>query len=47
MQKVKAPSKWTSSQLMTNKNYEINFYSDKDFKAVSLHSHDFYELYFL
>ncbi|MFR5832574.1 MAG: AraC family transcriptional regulator [Acutalibacteraceae bacterium] len=46
MQKVKAPSKWTSSQLMTNKNYEINFYSDKDFKAVSLHSHDFYELYF-
>jgi len=31
---------------MTNRSYEINYYRDKDFKAVSLHSHDFYELYF-
>ncbi len=37
---------WKSSQLMSNRSYEINFYRDKDFKTVSIHSHDFYELYF-
>lgn len=37
---------WKSTQLMKNRSYEINFYRDKDFKTVSMHSHDFYELYF-
>lgn len=39
-------SKWLPSQLMTNVSYQIDYYSDKDFKSVNLHSHDFYELYF-
>lgn len=38
-------SKWLPSQLMTNVSYQINYYRDKDFKSVNLHSHDFYELY--
>lgn len=46
MRDAGAASKWNSSQLMTNRNYEINYYSDKDFSSVSLHSHDFFELYF-
>lgn len=46
MRETGAASKWSSSQLMTNRNYEINYYSDKDFSSVSLHSHDFFELYF-
>ena len=46
MRKITSVSKWTSSQLMTNLNFEVNYYRDKDFKAVNLHSHDFYELYF-
>lgn len=37
---------WTSSQLMTNKSYTIAHYCNKDLQEVSLHSHDFYELYF-
>ncbi len=37
---------WTASQLMRTKSYEIKHYEDNDFKTVSLHSHDFYELYF-
>ena len=39
-------TKWTGNQLMTTKSFEINYYKDKDFKTVNLHSHDFYELYF-
>ncbi len=39
-------SKWLPSQLMTNVSYQIDYYRDKDFKSVNLHSHDFYELYF-
>lgn len=39
-------SHWKSSQLMNNHSFEVNFYSDKDFKTVSTHSHDFFELYF-
>lgn len=31
---------------MNNNDYEISFYKDKDLKKVSLHSHDFYELYY-
>lgn len=46
MYKPTQTSSWNSSQFMTNRSYEINYYRDKDFKAVSLHSHDFYELYF-
>ena len=46
MRETGVVSKWSSSQLMTNRNYEINYYSDKDFSSVSLHSHDFFELYF-
>lgn len=46
MSSLPQTSKWTSSQLMTNLSYEVNHYSDKDFKSVNLHSHDFYELYF-
>ncbi|NCA68053.1 MAG: AraC family transcriptional regulator, partial [Clostridia bacterium] len=37
---------WKSSQLMSDKRFEIRFYKDKDIQKVSLHSHDFYELYF-
>lgn len=39
-------NKWTLSQLMTNNSYEIMHYRNKDFQKVSLHSHDFFELYF-
>lgn len=39
-------NQWTSSQLMTDNSYELMHYLNKDFKTVSLHSHDFYELYF-
>lgn len=39
-------TKWKSTQLMTARDYEINFYRDKDLKTVSMHSHDFYELYY-
>lgn len=39
-------NQWTSSQLMSNNSYELMHYLNKDFKTVSLHSHDFYELYF-
>lgn len=46
MRRIYSVSPWTSSQLMTGRNFEINHYSDKDFKSVSLHSHDFFELYF-
>jgi len=35
-----------SSQLMSKRSYEIHYYRDKDFKSVSMHSHDFYELYY-
>lgn len=34
------------SQLMRDKRYEITHYRDSYLKKVSLHSHDFYELYF-
>lgn len=34
------------SQLMRDKRYEITHYRDTYLKKVSLHSHDFYELYF-
>jgi len=37
---------WKATQFMTSRNYEINFYCDKDFKTVSPHSHDFFELYY-
>jgi AraC-like DNA-binding protein len=43
--KLKA-SAWRSSQLMSRPDYEINYYRDKDFGTVEMHSHDFYELYF-
>ncbi len=46
MKNSPALAHWKSSQLMNNNDYEIAFYKDKDFKKVSLHSHDFYELYF-
>lgn len=46
MTKIISATHWKSSQLMNNKSYEISFYKDKDFQKVSLHSHDFYELYF-
>ncbi len=39
-------NKWTLSQLMSNNSYEIMHYCNKDFQKVSLHSHDFFELYF-
>lgn len=35
-----------SSQLMRDNKYEITHYRDTYLKKVSLHSHDFYELYF-
>ena len=34
------------SQLMRDRRYEITHYRDSYLKKVSLHSHDFYELYF-
>lgn len=34
------------SQLMRDRRYEITHYRDTYLKKVSLHSHDFYELYF-
>ena len=37
---------WNDNQLMVTKSYEIKHYTDKDFKTVNLHSHDFCELYF-
>lgn len=43
--KLKASS-WRSSQLMANPDYEINYYRNKDFGTVEMHSHDFYEMYF-
>lgn len=43
--KLKA-SAWRSSQLMSRQDYEINYYRDKDFGTVEMHSHDFYEVYF-
>jgi AraC-like DNA-binding protein len=39
-------SVWRQSQLMSRPDYEINYYRDKDFGTVEMHSHDFYELYF-
>ena len=45
MSKIKA-TKWKSTQFMTSHDFEINFYRDKDLRTVSMHSHDFYELYF-
>ena len=44
--KLPQTTSWKSTQLMSTKKYELNFYKDKDFKTVSLHSHDFYELYY-
>ncbi len=41
-----AATPWKSSQLMSGHSYEIHYYRDKDFKSVSMHSHDFYELYY-
>ena len=35
-----------SSQLMSNHSYEITHYRDTYLKTVSMHSHDFFELYF-
>lgn len=39
-------TKWTLSQRMKSAAYEISHYGDKDFKTVTPHSHDFYELYY-
>lgn len=40
------PSVWNSSQAMSQPDYEVHYYKDKDFGTVQMHSHDFYELYF-
>ena len=37
---------WNATQTMSNSTYEINHYVDKNFQTVSMHSHDFFEVYF-
>ena len=46
MRRTKRAAEWNSSQFMTCLDYEVNYYSDRDFGEVELHSHDFFELYF-
>ena len=36
---------WTDSQKMSNQNYQVHYYKNKDFKSVALHAHDFFETY--
>lgn len=46
MAKIKQWQRWTSNQIMSDTNFQIDHYSNKDFKTVQLHSHDFFELYY-
>lgn len=43
--KNKLSSVWQSSQFMSKQDYEVNLYSDRYFKTVEMHSHDFFEIY--
>ena len=46
MKEVVKSSPNRTNQFMTGNSYEITHYRDKYLKDVSLHSHDFYELYY-